>query len=339
MANVETINQADVSPKSSALILRAFLGCSIAVMTACLVSCANSKASSGEAASSPANSTLDHANSAADAVTVGVMKVGRKNLARQLTVSAELVPFQEIDVYAKEAGYVRQLNVDYGTRVKANQVMAVLEIPELELQVEQDDAGIRHARDEITRAEHELQRVEAQHKILHLQYERLSGVAQTKQGLIAQQELDDAQGKDLAAESQVDVSRSALQAAQSDLAVAQVKRQRDQVLYDYSKITAPFAGVVTKRYGNLGTLLQAGTNSSTQAMPLVQLSEDDKFRLVIPVPESYVHYILRWSPMRPILLNWNGHRTKSPNTSKLICRIIRSASQELVVESEVHLER
>jgi RND family efflux transporter MFP subunit len=169
--------------------------------------------------------------------------------------------------------------------------MAVLEIPELELQVQQDEAGIRHAKDEVTQAEHELQRVEAQHKILHLQYERLGGVAQTKQGLIAQQELDDAQGKDLAAESQVDVSKSALAAAQSQLDVTQVKRQHDQVLYDYSKITAPFAGVITKRYANLGTLLQAGTNSSTQAMPLVQLSEDDKFRLVVPVPESYVHYI------------------------------------------------
>ena len=63
------------------------------------------------------------------------------------------------------------------------------------------------------------------------------------------------------------------------------------MLFDYAKITAPFAGVVTQRYANLGTLMQAGTNSSTQAMPLVRLSEDDRFRLVIPVPESYVHYI------------------------------------------------
>ena len=63
------------------------------------------------------------------------------------------------------------------------------------------------------------------------------------------------------------------------------------MLFDYSKITAPFAGVVTQRFANLGTLMQAGTSSSTQAMPLVRLSEDDKFRLVIPVPESYVRYI------------------------------------------------
>ena len=64
-------------------------------------------------------------------VTVGVTNVVKKTLSRQLTLSSELVPFQEIDVYAKEAGYVRKLNVDYGTHVKQGEVMAVLEIPEL----------------------------------------------------------------------------------------------------------------------------------------------------------------------------------------------------------------
>ena len=107
-------------------------------------------------------------------------------------------------------------------------------------------------------------------------------------GLVAQQEVDDWQGTDLAAEAQVQASRSALDSAQSQLHRAQAKRRHDQVLFDYSNITAPFNGVVTKRYANLGTLMQSGINSSTQALPLVQLSEDDLFRLVIPVPESYV---------------------------------------------------
>ena len=63
---------------------------------------------------------------------MGVVKLGRKSLGRTLTLSSELVPFQEIDVYAKESGYVKQLNVDYGSRVQANQVLATLEIPELQ---------------------------------------------------------------------------------------------------------------------------------------------------------------------------------------------------------------
>jgi RND family efflux transporter MFP subunit len=229
--------------------------------------------------------------------TVGVTNVVKKTLSRQLTLSSELVPFQEIDVYAKEAGYVRKLNVDYGTHVKEGQVMAVLEIPELEAQIEEDQAEIKNASNQVIRAQHELGRYEAQYKALHLEYTRLNGVFETQPGIVAQQEVDDAQGKDLAAASQVDAGKAALDAAQSQLAAAKAKLIHDQTLYDYSKIVAPFTGVVTERYANLGTLMQAGIGSSTQAMPLVRLSEDDLFRLVIPVPESYVRYIRIGDPV------------------------------------------
>ena len=236
-----------------------------------------------------------HANE--PAVTVGVTRVARKSLGREITLSSELVPFQEIDVYAKESGYVKKLNVDYGTKVKAGQVMAVLEIPELQAQLEEDQAEIKNATNQVTRADHELTRYQAQYKALHLEYTRLNGVFETQPGIVAQQEVDDAQGKDLAAASQVDAGQAALEAAQSQLAAAKAKLVHDQSLFDYSKITAPFSGVVTERYANLGTLMQAGTGSSTQAMPLVKLSEDDLFRLVIPVPEGYVRYIRTGDPV------------------------------------------
>jgi RND family efflux transporter MFP subunit len=264
-----------------------------------LVAGALSSCGGGEKASA------NNAPLAAEQVSVGVAKVGRKPLGRTLTVSSELVPFQEIDVYAKESGYIKKLDVDYGTRVKAGQVMAVLEIPELESQLQQDDAAIKNASDQITHAEHDLGRVEAQHNVFHLQFERLSGVAKSKPGMVAQQEVDDAQGKDLAAEAQVEASKSSMESAQSQLAVMQAKRKHDQDLYDYSKITAPFAGVITQRYANLGALMQAGTSSSTQAMPLVRLSQDDLFRLVIPVPESYVRYIRIGDPVNVMVPSLN----------------------------------
>ena len=225
------------------------------------------------------------------ATTVGVTPVIRKPMMRQLTVSSELVPFQEIDVYAKESGYVKELLVDYGSRVQKGQLMAVLEIPELEIQLQQDTAAIASAAERVTHAQHESERLEAQHQVVHLQSDRLSGVAKTRPGLVAQQEIDDAQGKDLALEAQVEGGKSAYETAKSQLDEAKAKLDRDKVMFDYARITAPFAGIVTQRYANLGTLMQAGTSSSTQAMPLVRLSQDDLFRLVIPVPESYVKYI------------------------------------------------
>jgi RND family efflux transporter MFP subunit len=231
------------------------------------------------------------------AVTVGVTKVARKSLQRQITLSSELVPFQEIDVYAKESGFVKNLYVDYGSRVRAGQLMATLEIPELEAQLQEDQAAIKNATDEVSRAEHELKRYQAQYRALHLEYTRLNGVFESQPGLVAQQEVDDAQGKDLAAASQVDAGESALEAAQSQLLVNKAKLVHDQALFAYARITAPFSGVVTQRYANLGTLMQAGTSSSTQAMPLVKLSEDDLYRLVIPVPESSVRYIRVGDPV------------------------------------------
>jgi RND family efflux transporter MFP subunit len=233
----------------------------------------------------------------ASITTVGVTKAVRKTLRRQLTMSSELVPFQEIDVYAKESGYVHDLLVDYGTRVKKGQLMAVLEIPELVAQIQQDNAAIKNATDMVVHAEHELSRVEAAHQPLHAAYRRLNAVAESRPGLVAQQEVDDAQGRDLAAEAQVEASKASLESAQSQLQAAQAKKEHDSVLLDYSKITAPFDGVVTQRYANLGTLMQAGTNSSTQVIPLVRLSQDDKFRLVIPVPENYVKYIRTGEPV------------------------------------------
>jgi RND family efflux transporter MFP subunit len=255
------------------------LGLSLAVLSSC----------SRRAVS--AKTTEDSA-----AATVGTVAVTSHALAQHLTVSSELVPFQQIDVYAKEAGYVKTLLVDYGTHVKQGQLMATLEIPELEAQLQQDQAAIHAQADEIVRASHEVERVKAEHDVLRLQYERLKAVSQTKPGLVAQQEVDDAQGKDLASESQMEAAQGAYDAAKSQLVMAQAKLTHDQALYDYSKITAPFAGVVTQRFANLGALMQAGT-TSTQATPLVRLSEEDVYRLVIPVPESYVKYIRIGDPV------------------------------------------
>ena len=260
-------------------------------MTRCLSWCALGALLISLGACSKAPTVAASADGQEAATAVGVTPVSRKPMMRQLTVSAELVPYQEIDVYAKEAGYVKELLVDYGTRVQKGQLMAVLEIPELQIQLQQDAAAIESAAERVTHAQHELSRLEAQHKPAHDFGQRMNSVVKDHPGLVAQQEIDDALGKDLALESQVEAGKSAYQTAESQLDEARAKQQRDKVMFDYAKITAPFAGVVTQRYANQGTLMQSGTNSSTQAMPLVKLSQDDTFRLVIPVPESYVKYI------------------------------------------------
>lgn len=236
-----------------------------------------------------------------------LVKAVRRNLQRTASISSELVPFQEIDVYAKEAGYVRELSVDYGTRVKKGQVMAVLEIPELEMRLRQDGEEISAASHRVTGLEHDLERTQAEHHTIHMQYERLRSVAETQPGLIPQQEIDEVQGKDLASEARVEAAASAVSTAKSQLAGVQAQMAQHQAVFAYTRITAPFDGVVTNRYANLGTLMQRATASSTDILPLVKLAEDDQLRLKIPVPEMYVRYVHVGEPVdiRVPSLNWS----------------------------------
>jgi RND family efflux transporter MFP subunit len=220
--------------------------------------------------------------------TVAVAVVERKPIVNTVTLSGEFRPYQKVDVHAKVAGYIRQIYVDVGDKVKNGQVLAILEVPELNAQVKGAEADMRRSQDAIHRAEGDLERAKSTYTADHAAYTRLKQASEARSGLIAEQELDDSLAKDKGAEAQVSSARAALAEANSQLAVAEADRNRLAALEAYSHITAPFPGVVTKRYADVGSLIQAGTASNTQAMPVVRLAEWTRLRLVIPVPESAV---------------------------------------------------
>jgi len=228
------------------------------------------------------NQNLDPVKVAAVAV------VERKPIETALMLSGEFRPYQEVDVHAKVAGYIKQIFVDVGDHVKAGQVLAILEVPELNAQVSGARAEIRRYQDAIRRSESETKRAESSHAAYHAAYSRLKQASQSRPGLIAEQELDDSLAKDQETEAQIESARAAMSESQSQLAAAQADLERLTALEAYSHITAPFAGVVTKRYADTGALIQAGTASETQSMPVVQLAEWSRLRLVVPVPESAV---------------------------------------------------
>jgi RND family efflux transporter MFP subunit len=219
---------------------------------------------------------------------VAVALVKRRPLVNLLTLSGAFRPYQQVDVHAKVAGYIRNIYVDVGDQVKAGQVLAVLEVPELSAQVAGAKADIRRDQDAIRRSQSEIQRAQSTHAAYHAAYTRLKQASESRTGLIAEQELDDSMAKDKETEAQVESARATLAESESQLAVAQADLDRLLALEAYSHITAPFAGVVTKRYADTGALIQAGTASETQSMPVVQLAEWSRLRLVVPVPESAV---------------------------------------------------
>ena len=220
--------------------------------------------------------TLHHARAEAGVAdkssvvpTVAVATVDREDLYREVTIPAEFRPYLEVELHAKVSGYVNQMNVDFGDKVKAGQLLATLEVPELQ--------------DELNNALAVEQHAEADYTSAHLDYTRLVAVNKEHPNLVAEQDLDTAEARDLSAAASV--------------AAAKADVKKFQTLVDYTRITAPFDGVVTRRYADPGALIQAGTASDTQAKSLVRVSDNYQLRLDFPVSVDYVKYIKLGDPV------------------------------------------
>jgi RND family efflux transporter MFP subunit len=214
---------------------------------------------------------------AADKPTVSIATVKKGLLERQLTLTAEFKPYQEVEIHAKVSGYVKKMYVDVGDKLKAGQPIALLEVPEA-----QDE--LRRAQAEVVASREEIAKAEATYEEAHLGYTRLQGVVKAKPNLISQQELDTSRDQDAAAEATLAAAH-----AHSDESSANAKKV--ETMIDYESITAPFSGVVTERRADVGALVQAGTSSNTQSLPLVRFAEIDHLRLVFDVPQSAIDQI------------------------------------------------
>jgi RND family efflux transporter MFP subunit len=162
--------------------------------------------------------------------------------------------------------------VDAGDSVKEGQLIAVLDVPELQFELQHAQAAERRALAEVAKAQ-------AAQEETHLTLTRLEAADKAQPNLIAQQDIDSARLRNQSA-------LAALNAAKEEQNVASSSAKRLQTLLDYTRIAAPFTGVITRRYSDPGALIQAGTSSGS--MPLVRLSQVDRLRVAFPVSVSYV---------------------------------------------------
>ena len=218
-----------------------------------------------------------------DLITVPVVKVSRENLVQCCTFEAEFRPYQAIDLHAKVAGFVQSIRVDIGDRVQAGDVLAILNIPGLKEDLERAVAAE-------LRDEKKVLEASAGYDDAHLTYTRLFTINQAKPHLVAKQDLDTSSAKDRSAEA-------ALAAANQNVQVSQAELKKLQAIRGFCTITAPFSGVITKRYADEGALVQGGVNPSGAALPLVRLSQNDRLRLVFPVTVSSVPFIKEGDPV------------------------------------------
>lgn len=227
------------------------------------------------------------------AVTVPTAKAERRDLSRELEVAAEFRPYQEVEVHAKVSGYLKSISVDVGDHLAAGQVIGVLEVPEYEEELAHAAATEKRSELDAERAASEVKRTESAYQMRKLSYDRLLAVSKARPNLVAQQEVDVAAAQARDAEGQWETAKASFAATRQQVNVSTATKARVRTMMSYLRVTAPFAGVVTKRYVDTGAMIQAGTASHTQTIPLVRISQVDRLRMVLPVPESAVAYVKR----------------------------------------------
>jgi RND family efflux transporter MFP subunit len=223
--------------------------------------------------------------------------VVRTDLLSTLNIASEFEPYQQVDVHAKVAGYVKRIDVDIGDAVKEGQILAILEVPELEQDLARAHAAVLRARERIRLVRSNIRRAEAIAHQAELTYKRMYSVNQTTPNLVAQQEIDLAQSQADATAAELSSRQAAALVAEQELAEAQAEELKARTLAGYATIRAPFTGIVTKRYADTGAMVPQGIQSSQQAMPVVRITQVDPLRLSFPVPESMVSLVHADAPV------------------------------------------
>jgi RND family efflux transporter MFP subunit len=202
---------------------------------------------------------------------VDVVRVVEQPLDVELSLPGELSAYQTVAVYARVTGFVKTVAVDRGSRVRAGDVLAVLEAPELVAQRAE-------AQSKLQAAEAQLAAARARADADRGTFDKLKAASATP-GVVA--------GNDVTiAEKTADASRSQVESAQQTVEAARQAFNAIRGMEGYLRVAAPFSGVVTERNVHPGALVGPSSGASG-APPLFTVVENNRLRLVVPVPEAY----------------------------------------------------
>jgi RND family efflux transporter MFP subunit len=191
----------------------------------------------------------------ASILTVSVTHPKVSGASQELVLPGNTQPLIDAPIYARTSGYLTKWYADIGTRVKAGQVLADIETPEVDHQLQQAKAEVETA--------------QANYNLAKLTADRM--VALEKKGAVARQDTDNVVG-DMSSKKAI-----------VDSAAANVKRLQD--LQSYEKVYAPFDGVITASNTDIGALIDAGSNATGKE--LFHISAINRLRVFISVPEDY----------------------------------------------------
>ena len=219
-----------------------------------------------------AAATQEEKGMPSDAPTIEVVRVVERPVNVTLEMPGELEPYEAVAMFPKVTGFVKTIRVDRGSRVRAGELMADLEAPELVAQRAE--------------AESKLQAADAQLGVVRSKadadgstFEKLKAAAATP-GVVA--------GNDLVlAQKTVEADQNQIAAAQGNVDAARQALNSITEMQDYLRVTAPFDGVVTERNVHPGALVGPNSGAGTTT-PMLRVVNRHRLRLVVPVPEAYI---------------------------------------------------
>jgi RND family efflux transporter MFP subunit len=251
------------------------LAVGVAIAASCVVSLVPISVSSAQAPSAPviAPKRPAPANPTPNAES--------DDTSRQFA-TVDIQAFFVTDLYAKDSGYVSQVNNDIGDHVTIGRVLAVIEDPEVQAQFEKAQATVLQATADIEVAKRQLAAMQAdltlQQVTLKRQKELFAGKASTAQTL------DEARAKEGVSSANLESGKARIKLAEANLEAAKAEAERLQALLEYDKIVAPYNCLVTRRLVNPGDLVQAAI--STRTTPLFTCQKIDVVRVFADVPEA-----------------------------------------------------
>jgi membrane fusion protein (multidrug efflux system) len=249
--------------------------------------------------------------------TIDVVRVLQQPLDVILSMPGQLDPYETVAVYPKVTGFVKTIRVDRGSRVRAGDLMAELEAPELVAQRAEAQSKLQAAQSELAVAR---SRAGADTSTR----DKLKAASATP-GVVA--------GNDLVlAEKAVEADESQIAAAQQTADAAKGALQSMAQMEAYLRVTAPFDGVVTERNVHPGALVGPSSGPDA-ATPMVRLVEDDRLRLVVPVPEAYIASVKGGTAMSFTVPAYPG-RTFSGTVAR-IAQAVDVKTRTMAVELDV----
>ena len=211
------------------------------------------------------------APAAQDVPEVAVIRAVPATAPRVVVLPGSFEPFEDARLYAKVTGYLSEVRVDIGDRVKARSVLAQMHLPEMDAEVGRAEADLASARAELRRAE-------AAARLAGITHRRLSDLKAHEPQAVTQQDVD-------VAAAEAEVARAGAEGAAAAIEVAKAKLAHLEAMLSYARIRAPFDGVIVRRFVDPGALVVAGSDGGE---PILEVASTDRLRLILSIPEALV---------------------------------------------------